>query len=519
MPAVTRGPGLLILLAGLALAAQPTAAGGGSLALVGATLIDGSRAAPVGNATLVIADGRIQAAGPGSETPIPEGAERMALAGKWIIPGLIDAHVHFFQSASLYARPDVIDLRGLRPYADEAAWVRRNLDDTLARYLASGVSAVVDMGGPGWVYEVRRRAREAGRAPRVAVAGHLLAPFSPPALEIEDPPIRAVGSPDEARLLVRRELERDADLIKLWLVGMPPEEIRRPDGWVRAAVDTAHQGGVRVAVHATELERARAAVEAGADILAHSVDDAPVDEAFVDLLRERGVLYVATLMVKAGYREVLGQRVRLSAIERRLGDPRVIGTWTDLARIRPGGRASRPLRDADPTALRNLRRLHDAGVALAAGSDAGNIGTLHGPALHRELELMARSGVSAREVLLAATRGGARVMGRDDLGTLAPGARADLVVLDANPLEDIRNTRRIRLVVKGGVPWRPSTLLPDSPPPHPWDQQSPGQGGMIPAAGAVTIAARRNPVPQRPVETVVDDERHHGRAPERHRAD
>jgi hypothetical protein len=239
----------------------------------------------------------------------------------------------------------------------------------------------------------------------------------------------------------------------------------------------------------------------------------------VELLRERGTLYVTTLMVGEGYREVLGQRVELSRIERRLGSPRVIGTWSHLRHIRPGGRSRQGVSGADPTALDNLRRLHDAGIRIAAGSDAGNIGTLHGPALHRELELMARSGVSAREVLLAATRGGARVMGRDDLGTLAPGARADLVVLDANPLEDIRSTRRIRLVVKGGVPWRPSTLLPDSPPPHPWDQQSPGQGGMIPAAGAVTIAARRNPVPQRPVETVVDDERHHGRAPERHRAD
>jgi imidazolonepropionase-like amidohydrolase len=446
--------------AALCLAAAPVTSAGQALALVGATLIDGSAAEPLTDATVVIAEGRIRAAGPREDTPVPAGARRIALPGKWIIPGLIDAHVHFFQSGSLYTRPDVIDLRALRPYEEEVARIRRSLDDTFARYLASGVTAVVDMGGPGWVYEVRRRALDSDRAPRVAVAGHLLAPFSPAALEVEDAPILAVEGPAQARRLVRRELERGADLIKLWLVDMSPEEIRRPDGWVRAAVEAAREGGARVAVHATELEPARAAVETGADILVHSVDDAALDPAFVELLRERGTLYVTTLMVGEGYREVLGQRVELSRIERRLGSPRVIGTWSHLRHIRPGGRSRQRVSGADPTALDNLRRLHDAGVRIAAGSDAGNIGTLHGPALHRELELMARSGLTAREVIIAATRGGASVMGRDDLGTLSPGSRADLVVLDADPLADIRNTRRIHLVVSDGVPLDPSVLVP-----------------------------------------------------------
>ena len=101
-------------------------------------------------------------------------------------------------------------------------------------------------------------------------------------------------------------------------------------------------------------------------------------------------------------------------------------------------------------------------MLIAAGSDAGNIGTLHGPALHRELELMAQAGLSPRDVLVAATRNGAITLGREpDLGTLQPGKLADMVILNADPLEDIRHTRRIAAVVKGGVLYRPERVLQD----------------------------------------------------------
>ena len=234
-------------------------------------------------------------------------------------------------------------------------------------------------------------------------------------------------------------------------------------GWVRAAIEEAHDAGVRVAVHATQLEVARAAVRAGADVLVHSVDDRRVDDVFVRHLKERDVVYVTTLGVNQGYREVFEQRFKPTDLERRLGDAEVLATLDDLADLSlwKGAFWRRwLLRWPDPRiAFWNLRRLHEAGITIAAGSDAGNIGTLHGPALHRELERMAETGLAPLAILKAASQGSARAIGRgSDLGTLEPGKRADLLVLDADPQSDIRHVRRIHRVVRGGVILNPEYI-------------------------------------------------------------
>lgn len=453
-------------LAALLMHAAALAAGPPALtAWVGATLIDGTDAPARPDAVVLVAGERIAAVGRLGQLAIPENARVVEVSGKWLMPGLIDAHVHFFQSGGLYTRPDVIDLRDLRPYAEEVAWIKARLPATLARYLASGVTAVVDMGGPFWNFELRELARRTQRAPRVAVAGPLISTYLPPELESDDPPIIRVDSPAAARVLARRELDRRPELVKFWFIHMPGDDLAAQAALLRAVAAESHAAGVRVAVHATELAVARAALAAGADVLVHSVDDRRVDDGFVRRLRARQVPYIPTLMVQEGYREVLGRRVRLSEIERRLGDPAVIATFADLERL-PGrapfwaGRS--PSREV---MFWNLRRLQAAGVPIAAGTDAGNIGTLHGPALHRELELMAEAGLPPAAILRAATQGGARVMGRSDaLGTIEAGKLADMLLLDADPLADIRNTRRIHRVIKGGVAFDPQQIVADMPP-------------------------------------------------------
>lgn len=444
--------------------AVPAPAAGAATVFTGATLIDGTGAGPVADAAVVVEDGRIKAVGPADAVAIPQDAEVIDLTGTWLLPGFIDAHVHFFQSGGAYTRPDVIDLRAVRAYQHEIEWVRANVAATLARTLAAGVTGVADVGGPMWNFEVRGIAREQAASPRVAVAGPLLSTWMPEALKVADAPMVVIATAEDAVAEVRRQLALAPDLIKIWFV-RPDRDIGGELEWVRAAIEEAHVAGVPVAVHATQQRVARAVVEAGADVLVHSVTDEVLDPETVALFAARGVLYVPTLAVNEGYRRVLGLHFAPTELELRVGAPEVLESFRMLQAMAPGDRprgvAPAAPWQADPEAAANLRLLWDAGVTIAAGSDAGNIGTLHGAGLHRELELMvAGGGLTPAEALVAATRNGARLMGRaDDLGTVEVGKLADFVVLRADPLVDIRNTRAVRMVVKGGVVVDPAAVL------------------------------------------------------------
>ena len=436
-------------------------------AFVGATLFDGTGADPVEDAVVVVMGDRILHVGRRAEIDIPDYLQVVEADGKWIVPGLIDAHIHYFQSGGLYTRPDVIDLREWRSYETEMAAIDADLEETFRRYLASGVTSVVDVGGGYWNFEVREKANEQLYAPRTAVAGPLVSTVSRPQMDIGDPPIIEVGSPEAARELVRRQLAYEPDLVKIWFI-VPRDGNFTPNlPIIEATIDEAHKAGVRVAVHATQLEAARASVEAGADILVHSVDDAEVDEEFVALVKQRGTIYTTTLIVMEGYGDVLAGDVRLTDMERELGDPDVVMTWSevplgpDAEEIRTRRRAR--LERTMPVMQANLKAVQHGGAIVAAGTDAGNIGTLHGPAIHREFELMAEAGLTPREILIAATRNAALVFAAEpEMGTLEKGKFADFLILDADPLADVANLQRIHRVVKGGVALDPAEILPPS---------------------------------------------------------
>jgi imidazolonepropionase-like amidohydrolase len=334
--------------------------------------------------------------------------------------------------------------------------MKKRLPDTLGRYLSSGITGVVHAGGPIWSsFDVRDLASQTDNSPRVAVAGPLISTYTPHFLDGNDPAIIEARSPDNARELVRQQLSRKPDLLKIWWIVSPDDDIQQKVAIIRAAIDESHSGGVRVAVHATELETAKAAVRSGADILVHSVTDERVDNEFIGLLMSRDVLYMTTFVMEEGYREVLSQQVNLSDIEQRLGDPEVIATWSELAKIPPteipGGMPRTGVSARRPLSYDNLVLLESAGVRIVAATDAGNIGTLHGPALHREFELMAEAGLRPTSIIVSATKNAAAVMGKqNETGTLEKGKSADLVILDADPMADIRNTRKIYKVMKSG---------------------------------------------------------------------
>jgi imidazolonepropionase-like amidohydrolase len=436
-------------LAAVVLLLGAAAAAADDLAVVGATLFDGTGRPPVADAVLVVSGDHIRAAGPRSTVSIPKGVRIVDGRGRWLVPGLVDAHVHFFQSGGAYTRPDVIDLRAHRTYEREIALIKERLPRTFARYLLSGITTAVDVGGPFWNFEVRDRARATPLAPRVFVAGPLISTVDRPQLDLGDPPIVKIADPAGARELVKREVARRPDLVKVWFIYRPGDDLAAGKAIVAATVEESRAHGLRVAVHATQLETARAAVEAGAAVLVHSVTDKPVDEAFVKLLLDRRVIYIPTLFVGQGYDLVLSGSWAPTAAEKRLGDPDAIATFEEIKTF-PEFKPRSPRPDVGRVAAANLKRLAEAGVTIAAGTDAGNIGTLHGPSLFRELRLMVEAGMSPSAVLVAATRNGAMVGGEKDLGTLEPGRLADFLLLRADPLADLANLEDPVSVVKGG---------------------------------------------------------------------
>ncbi|HEX8830438.1 MAG TPA: amidohydrolase family protein, partial [Longimicrobium sp.] len=195
----------------------------------------------------------------------------------------------------------------------------------------------------------------------------------------------------------------------------------------------------------------------GAKLLVHSVEDLPVDDEFLRLAREAGAFYNPTLTVRDGYVQLLGRRFDPRGLPMECVDPstRRRAFLTDsLPAGRPLSDAARQrLAEGYRLMLANLKRVHEAGIPVVMGTDAGNPLTLHGPSVYREMEAMASAGMSPMDVLVASTRNGARAMGREDIGTLERGKVADAVVLDADPLADVANVRRVSLVVRGGRVW------------------------------------------------------------------
>jgi len=446
---------------------------GERISLVSATVINPADGKVMPNATVVINGDKIERVAIGKKSAAALG-KQIDCAGKFILPGYIDAHIHFFQSADLFTRPDGADLNSVRPYKDEVAWVKGHVNDVFERYLRCGITSVVDVGGPMWNFEVRKTANATAKAPRVAVAGPLISSVSREKLDLGDPPIVKIDKPDQARAFVGKLAAQNPDLVKIWYIVDKDHPVDAFRPIVRATVDESHAHKIRVAVHATELETARAAVEEGADILVHSVIDKAVDDAFVKLLEDHGTILCPTLVVFERYGRTFSHQLNLTREEKAWGNPEVIASL-DVTKIpadklpdRIKSALAKPdealdrIKKTYEVALPNLKKLEDAGITIAAGTDAGNIGTIHGPALFREFQLMKEAGLTNMQILQAATVNAAKLFGGDTgahIGKIDNGYFADLVILKSNPLDDIANASDIDTVIKNGVVYPADSIL------------------------------------------------------------
>ena len=386
----------------------------GSIALVGATLVDGTTGPAILDATVVVAGGRIVAAGPSATTAVPAGAKRISVTGKTIMPGLWDMHTHLMQM--------------------EWAPV----------YLAAGVTTVRDMGNNLYFIVPFRQAvvSRAILGPRMLLAG-LVDGGGPNAFGALN-----ATTPDEGRAIVRRYHDLGFEQMKLY-------DLVKPDV-VGAIVAEAHRLGMTVTGHVPRALGLLGAIDSGMDNIAHlpihGSAQSDTVRALIDSVRAHGTVIDPT----AAWGELLSHSTA-EPVSNLI--PGVVNLPPVLAqRVNAMGVASIDTATAHARMRQTLgviRALHDAGVPLVAGTDEG----VPGLSVYREVELYAKAGIPPIDALRSATAVPAQVMKLDrSLGTIEPGKIADLIVLDGNPLARIENLEHVRLVMKGGVLYRSADL-------------------------------------------------------------
>ena len=400
---------------------------GAAVAFTNARIIDGTGRPALERATLVIGGGRVIAVGPSASTQVPAGAQRIDASGKTIIPGLINAHAHLNveRGATLPVRDDLV--RRLKTYATYGVTSTVSLGSTQADEL-EGFKLMQEQDHVGL-----------DRA-RLYTAG-----------------LNAIGkTPEEARKSVDRLADLHAQVIKFHINGNANDMNR--ETW-SAIIDESHKKGLKVGVHIFYIKDAEAAIDEGVDILAHSIRDQDVTPGLIAKMKQKNVSYIPTLTrdLSVFVYETTPPFIKEPFFQRGMAlykeqVPLVTSPeYQDKLKKDPN---TEVIRKALVEANKNLKTLSDAGITIAMGTDSGvanNPGRWQGYFEQVELEMMNKAGMSPMKVLVASTGDAAKVMGLKNVGTLQPGNWADLVVLRANPLDNIRNTRAIDSVwIAGG---------------------------------------------------------------------
>ena len=387
-------------------------------AWVGARIIDGTGKPAIENATLLIRNGRIEEVG--RNVKLPEGAERIDATGKTIIPGLINAHGHVNSPAQLGV------------------------------YLRDGITTVLSLGGDKEFALREENAKAApGTAPRLYVAGPICDSTAIPGAI-------AVTNTDEARKTVDELAKSKPDIIKLRVDDFLGARPKMSPEVYRAVIDEAHNDGFRTAAHVVLLDDAKGVLQAGVDYIAHSVRDREVDEEFLRLMKKGHAFYCPTLtreIAVFSYSET--PAFFNDPFFLKEADPAEIAKMSDPKHQEAvrNDKAAAWYKEHFSTATHNLKIVSEAGIPIVMGTDSGGgPGRFQGYFEHLELEYEVKSGLTPMQALVSATSNPAKLLHvSQEIGTLEAGKQADFLVLTANPLEDIRNTRKIESVWIGGV--------------------------------------------------------------------
>jgi imidazolonepropionase-like amidohydrolase len=397
-----------------------TAAGAQTTAFVGGRVIDGTGKV-IDNGTVIVTGGTITAVGPAT-TAVPAGATRVDVKGKTLLPGLINAHGHVAATV------------GLR--SDPASYTRDNLVRQLRTYAQYGVTTVFSLGDDQAAGFQLRDEAAADRA-RLFVSG----------------PVVGGDTADAARANLATVIAMKPDVVKIRVDDNLGATRKMPEAAWRAVIDEAHARKLPVAVHIYWLADAKATLLAGADLIAHSVRDTAVDAEFINALKSRNVCYSPTLTREIStfiydaappwVDDPFFTRGVDNDIPAQLKDPK----RHEQVRNSAGWKAGQQYKAGLEVAKKNLKTLVDNGVRIAFGTDSGPPARFQGFFEHLELEMMVDAGMTPMQALVSATGDAARCHNKaGQFGTLQPGAAADLLILGANPLDNIRNTRTIEQV-------------------------------------------------------------------------
>ena len=446
-----------------------------TIVVQGATLIDGTGRRPIEHASIVIRDDVIVRIEIGSKRDWPEGVQVIDARGKFVVPGLWDSHIHIGGSTGGLVSPEEFS-----PEQMELNW---------RAYLYNGVTSIFDAcGAKDSMLEWRKSEREGSLlGPRVFAAGPgFTAPGGHPAGTIYagmdwlvEQATRQVDDPDLARQKVREVVADGVDAIKSLYDDVGGTVPKLSLEVLRAITDEAHEHGKRVFVHVQNAPDAIGALNAGADGVEHMVraDESGWDEA-MELAARKGAFWTPTLAVMEALGR-MGDMTYFDNYETQGSVSQVVlesikQVWQDAGTDRP-----QPLEPC----LESLRRARELGVKVALGTDAGNPAVFHGLSVHRELELMVKAGYSPMEAIVIATGNAAEKLGLEGkLGTLEEGKAADLLVLSADPLADIRNARQIEVLIKRGTVYRREDLAIKPGEPRPARQEPAAEEPVQPEA-------------------------------------
>jgi imidazolonepropionase-like amidohydrolase len=404
------------------------------------TLIDGTGRPPAAASAMILDNGRIAWVGRAADLKTPTGAEIIDLAGKFVMPGIINLHGHL---------GNTVDLQ-----QDAKFYTRESVEKNLAICASYGVTTVLSLGtDQDLIFKIRAEQR-AGRpaTARVYTAGQgLLLKGGYGGLAGVTP---GVATAAEAAAAVEEQAGKGVDIVKLWMDDHLGDQKKMPYDIAKVIVDTAHKRNLPVAAHIFYLEDAKTLAGFGVDGLAHSVRDRSVDAGLITAMKKQGTWQMAATLTREASMFVYGDTpsfVRDPFFTRSVS-ARVVETlgsadYQKTVRADPHFARYRAFFE---TAKRNLKAVADAGVPYGFGTDSGPPGRFPGYFEQWELELMTDAGLTPMQAIVAATGSAALFLRAKDLGTLEPGKWADLIVVDRDPLRDIKNTRTIHDVYIAG---------------------------------------------------------------------